>query len=69
MQALEVIRQSAGDITFSKNSLIEDIKGDVRVACNREWVEWIEKNCTSDIYGGMTFLAKDWQSRRKEVGI
>jgi DNA-directed RNA polymerase subunit RPC12/RpoP len=76
MQALEVIRQSAGDITFSNNSLIENIKGDVRVACNKEWVEWVEKIFWFD-HDGQTMgfnisankLYKLYNERRKEIGI
>jgi hypothetical protein len=68
MEALEVIRQSAGDITFSKNSLIEDIKGDVRVACNKEWVEWVVAN--AEVEGDTIILpGKLWRERRKEIGL
>jgi hypothetical protein len=79
MQALEVIRQSAGDITFSKGSLIEDIKGDVRAARDKEWVEWVVIEATvislgdeqGELASGdyVAIPVERWQQRRKEVGI
>ena len=79
MEALEVIRQAGSTITFSKNSLIENIKGAVRAANNKQWVEWVVIEATvislgdeqNELANGdyIAIPAKRWQQRRKEIGL